>query len=159
MTALKDWLLGVTAAALAVSLAQALTPEGTVKKIGRLAGGLVLLLAAVRPLMSCEGALPGSFSLAPDPSAVEEAAQSGEEVMKTLIAQKAGAYIVDKGQSLGFSCSAEVTVALDGSGWPIPWEATVSGTWSQPQKKALSQAVEAELGIPTQRQSFREEGT
>ena len=35
MTMLKDWLLGVTAAALAVALAQALTPEGTVKKIGR----------------------------------------------------------------------------------------------------------------------------
>lgn len=159
MNALKDWLLGVTAVALAVSLAQALTPEGTVKKVGRLVGGLVLLLAAVRPLMGWEGAPLGGLSLSPDPAAVEEAAQSGTQVMKTLIAQKAGAYIVDKGQSLGFSCSAEVTVAEDSAGWPIPWEATVSGEWTQAQKKALSQAVEDELGIPAQRQSFREEGT
>ena len=50
MTGIKNWLLGITAAALAVSLAQALTPEGTVKKIGRLVGALVLLLAALRPL-------------------------------------------------------------------------------------------------------------
>ena len=158
MTGLKTWLLGVTAAALAVSLAQALTPEGTVKKIGRLAGGLVLLLAAVRPLTSWNGELPKGVSLAPDPGLVEEAAQSGEEAMKILIAQKAGAYIVDKGQSLGLRCKAEVGVAEDGSGWPIPWEVTVFGQWTSQQKKALSQAVEEELGIPAQRQSFREEG-
>lgn len=159
MNLLKEWLLGVTATALAVSLAQALTPEGTVKKIGRLVGGLVLLLSALRPLMGWEGAPLGSLSFAPVPGAVEEAGRSVEEIMKTLIAQKAGAYIVDKGQSLGFSCGAEVTVALDGSGWPVPWEATVFGEWTPAQKKALSQAVEEELGIPAQRQSFREEGT
>ena len=159
MTGLKTWLLGVTAAALAVSLAQALTPEGTVKKIGRLAGGLVLLLAAVRPLTSWNGELPKGVSLAPDPGLVEEAAQSGEEAMKILIAQKVGAYIVDKGQSLGFSCRVEVEVAEDGSGWPVPWQAEISGEWTAQQKKALSQAVEEELGIPAQRQSFREEGT
>lgn len=156
---LKNWLLGVTAAALAVSLAQALTPGGTVKKIGRLVGGMVLLLAAVRPLMSLGGMSLDGLSLSPDPAAVEKAAQSGEEMMKTLIAQKAGAYIVDKGQSLGFTCVAEVGVAVDSSGWPVPWETTVSGEWTAQQKKALSQAVEAELGIPAQRQSFREEGT
>ena len=50
MSFLREWLLGVTAAALAVALAQALTPEGTVKKLLRITGGLVLLLAVVRPL-------------------------------------------------------------------------------------------------------------
>ena len=156
MTELKNWMLGLTAAALAVSLAQSLTPEGTVKKIGRLVGALLLLLAALRPLVSWEGAL---FKLPALPeAAVEENARGGEQVMKTLIAEKAGAYIVDKGQSLGFRCKAEVGVALDGSGWPVPWETVISGTWTVEQKKALSRAVEEELGIPAQRQSFREEG-
>lgn len=157
MTELKNWLLGLTAAALAVSLAQALSPEGTVKKVGRLVGALVLLLAALRPLTGWEGTLPGAPAI-PE-AAVEGSGQSGEQVMKILIAQKAGAYIVDKGQSLGLACTAEVEVAPDASGWPIPWKATVSGQWSQTQKKELSQAVEEELGIPAQRQSFREEGT
>ena len=159
MTGIKEWLLGVTAAALAVSLAQALTPEGTVKKIGRLAGGMILLLAAVRPLAGWEGLSLDGLSLPPDTAAIEKGAESREEAMKILIAQKAGAYIVDKGQSLGLACTAEVEVAPDASGWPIPWKATVSGQWSQTQKKELSQAVEEELGIPAQRQSFREEGT
>ncbi|MCI8474988.1 MAG: stage III sporulation protein AF [Oscillospiraceae bacterium] len=156
---LKTWLLGVTAAALAVSLAQALTPEGTIKKIGRLVGGLVLLLAATRPLLQLEGLGWNTFAPAAPAMTVEEAGQSGEEVMKTLIAQKAGAYIVDKGQSLGLQCEVRVGVALDGSGWPVPWEAEISGAWTAEQKKSLSRAVEEDLGIPVERQSFREEGT
>lgn len=156
---LKEWLLGVTAAALAVALAQALTPEGTVRKIGRLAGGLVLLLAATRPLLGLGSVdWPGLEALTPAMTA-EEAGESGQEVMKSLIAQKAGAYIGDKGQSLGLRCEARVGVAQDGSGWPVPWEAEISGVWTAEQKRSLSRAVEEELGIPTQRQSFREEGT
>lgn len=155
---LKDWLLGIIAAALAVSLAQALTPEGTVKKIGRLVGGSVLLLAAARPLVGLE-TLRSTPLTVPVPTVAAAGEQSGEEVMKTLIAQKAGAYIVDKGRALGLDCKAEVGVAQDISGWPVPWEAEISGRWTAGQKKALSRAVEEDLGIPAQRQSFREEGT
>lgn len=159
MSAWREWLLGVVAAALAVSLAQALTPEGSVKRVGRLVGGLVLLLAVLRPLTTLlpgEAALP---AMAYGPLTAEEAAQGGEEVMKTLIGEKAGAYIVDKGQALGISCGARVTVALDDSGWPVPWEAEIWGTWTPEEKRALSRAVEEDLNIPAQRQSFREEGT
>lgn len=159
MRRVKDWLLGITAAALAVALAQALTPEGTVKKIGRLAGGLVLLLAALRPLTGWQGALLETLAPVQEAGEWEETASGGLEVMKTLIAEKTGAYIVDKGLALGLSCRARVEVACDGSGWPVPWEATIFGTWTDQQQKTLSQAVEQDLGIPVQRQSFREEGT
>ena len=159
MEFLKSWILGVTAAALAVSLAQALTPEGTVKKVGKLVCGLVLLLAVVRPVVAVDPA-----ALIPDWAGLggltqAEAGESGKEALKILIAQKTGAYIVDKGQSLGLRCEARVGVAQDGSGWPVPWEAEISGVWTAEQKRSLSRAVEEELGIPAQRQSFREEGT
>lgn len=49
--ALKDWLLSLTAAALALSLAQSLLPGGTIGRIGALIGGLVLLLTALDPLL------------------------------------------------------------------------------------------------------------
>ena len=159
MSVLKGWLLGVVATALAVALAQALTPDGTVKKVGRLVGGLVLLMAVAQPLLRLDPNQLAVAAAAYSGVEGEKEFSGGEEVLKTLIAQKAGAYIVDKGQSLGLACTAEVEVAPDASGWPIPWKATVSGQWSQTQKKELSQAVEEELGIPAQRQSFREEGT
>ena len=156
---LKGWLLGVVATALAVALAQALTPDGTVKKVGRLVGGLVLLMAVAQPLLRLDPNQLAVAAAAYSGVEGEKEFSGGEEAMKILIAQKAGAYIVDKGQSLGFSCRVEVEVAEDGSGWPVPWQAEISGEWTAQQKKALSQAVEEELGIPAQRQSFREEGT
>ena len=100
MTFLKEWLMGVVAAALAVALAQALTPEGTVKKVGRLVGGLVLLLAVVGPLGRLDPEDLAVTAAAYAPLEAEAGERSGEEVMKTLIARKAGAYIEDKGTAL-----------------------------------------------------------
>ena len=51
MEMLQGWLLGLTAAALAVSLLTAMLPKGeTIRRIAGLAGGLILLLAVVQPL-------------------------------------------------------------------------------------------------------------
>jgi len=157
MTLIRTWLLQVAAAALVLAVAQALTPEGAIKKIVRLAGGMVLLLAVVRPVLGLEG---GSLPALTPPAELTEAAPGGEEVLKTLIAQKAGAYIVDKGSSLGCQITAvRVTAADDGSGWPVPWSAELTGTWTGEQKRALRRELEAGLGIPPERQSYREEGT
>lgn len=160
MEFLKSWILGITAAALAASLAQSLTPEGTVKKVGKLVCGLVLLLAVLRPVVSLDPA-----ALVPDWAALEgltqnDAEESGEEALKILIAQKTGAYIVDKGQSLGCRVTrAAVTVAEDPSGWPVPWSAAITGSWTGEGRQALERAVEEELNIPPERQSYQEEGS
>ncbi len=158
MSILRNWLLGVTAAALAVSLAQALTPDGAVKKVGRLVGGLVLLLAVTRPLMALDPAALAVTAAAYTIPGAEEAGAGGEEVLKTLIAQKAGAYIVDKGRALGLACEAEVTVTEDDLGWPVPWSVTVTGTWTEEQERLLSQVVWEDLAIPAERQDFQKEG-
>ena len=50
MSALRDWVLGVAAAAILAALAQTLMPEGPVKRVGKLTCGLVLLAAVLRPL-------------------------------------------------------------------------------------------------------------
>lgn len=155
MSFLREWLMGITACALAVALAQALTPEGTVKKLLHIIGGLVLLLAVVQPLKGfVPEAVPQPGELVPN---VETAQTAGEEVMKTLIAQKVGAYIVDKGSALGCPCTAQVTVAEDGSGWPIPWRVELRGRWTDKEKKELSRLLAQELDIPEERQTFLEE--
>ena len=51
MTFLRSWLLGVVACAVLVSLAGQLTDGGTMKKIVRFAGGMLLMLAMLRPLL------------------------------------------------------------------------------------------------------------
>ena len=157
MTFLKEWLIGVVAAALAVALAQALTPEGTVKKVGRLVGGLVLLLAVVGPLGRLDPEDLAVTAAAYAPLEAEAGERSGEEVMKTLIARKAGAYIEDKGTALGCACTAVVEVQEDDSGWPVPTAVQISGSWTAEQKRALSRAVAEDLSIPAERQNFQED--
>lgn len=155
MSVLKNWLLGVVAAALAVSLAQAVTPEGTVKKIGALVGGMILLLALVKPMLALDSAALADLSMEYTPRIREETNQ-GEQMMKSLIAQKTSAYIVDKGAALGLACAATVTVETDESGWPVPWAAEISGSWTPEQRETLREDLERELGIPASRQSYRE---
>lgn len=58
MTFLRSWLLSVTACAVLVSIVQQLTDGGTMKKIVRFAGGMVLMLAMLRPLLSLTFDLP-----------------------------------------------------------------------------------------------------
>ena len=156
MTFLREWLLGVVGAALAVALAQSLTPEGTIKKVGTLLGGLVLLLAAIRPVAALD---PQDLAaLVPDQGTWEESASDvGEEMIKALIAEKTSAYIVDKGSALGCVCAAKVTVATDDTGWPVPWQVEVLGNMTAAQQQALARAIAEDLAIPAERQSFREE--
>lgn len=56
MEVIRDWLVGITCAAMVVALAESLTPQGTIRKIGRFTGGLVLLLAVVQPVMKLDEA-------------------------------------------------------------------------------------------------------
>jgi len=157
MDALRDWLLGVTAAALAVALAQALAPEGPVKRIGKLAGALVLLLAVLRPLVRLDAEAMARAALAWEGPGVQAQVGAGEELMDELIAERAAAYIADKGEALGCRVTAQVTVSAGEDGWSVPWSAQIAGTWTERQRRALSRALAEDLEIPEERQTFREE--
>ena len=50
MELLRTWVLGVTAASLVIAVGEALMPQGTVKKVGRLTGGLILVLVLLQPV-------------------------------------------------------------------------------------------------------------
>jgi len=153
MSFVKSWLLGVTTAALAVALAQALTPEGTVKKVGKLMGGLVLLLAALRPLLQLDSAVL-TAAMFDSNVANERGADAGEETWKALIEEKTAAYIAEEGERLGCQVAAAVTVQEDENGWPTPWQAEITGIWSEEQRQALSHILTEDLEIPVERQTF-----
>ena len=54
MSILRTWILTVTAAAIVLATAQALMPEGAVKRVGRLTAGLILVLALLQPLTALD---------------------------------------------------------------------------------------------------------
>ena len=50
---IRHWLVGITCAAMLVALAESLIPAGSIRRIARLTGGLVLLAAILNPRVSC----------------------------------------------------------------------------------------------------------
>lgn len=154
MDILRTWILGVTAAAVVLAAAQALMPEGAVKRVGRFTGGLVLCLALLQPLAALEH-IDWSGGI-PDLPAV---AATGEEKdpMKPIIEGELAAYIEEQGKKLGADLRARVTCTSDENGVPVPRYAAVSGRLTEPQRQALSAVIAGDLGIPAADQSFREE--
>lgn len=154
---LKQWILGITCAAMIGALAEGLAPPGRVKRAGRLAVGLLLLLAVVKPLGGLDfDALAGVLgAYCPDRGAYEAALEEKNgAVLKTIIEERTNAYISDKAKTLGMDCAAEVTYYYGPDGEVRPEAVVVRGEFTESQQGALSRALEGELGIPSARQSF-----
>ncbi len=155
---IRTWLMGVTCAAMVLALAECLTPEGGVRRICRMAGGVVLLLAAVSPVVKLEDAdlLQITKQYQTDVQDYSEELEAKNDFLyESIIAENTSAYILDKAQELGMNCHVSVTVGWD-DGVPRLAAVSVKGTWSAEQKDALSQMIESELGVPEQLQYFEE---
>ena len=155
----RQWLLGVACTALVLAVADSLAPDGSVKKICRLAGGMALLLAAVGPVLRLDSGI-----IAQTLEEYRGMVQSCEDVLEaqnnlfyqTIIEESAAAYIVDKAEEMGIFCQAEVTFSYDEDGVPCPWEVTSWGDWTDGTRKALERLLEDDLGVPPQRQHYEE---
>lgn len=161
MGAVRGWLLGVTAAALVLALAETLAPEGGAKKVCRLAGGMALLLAAAGPLAGLlDGGLPARAADGWRDRAERyelELEEKNDLFYLSIIEEETAAYVMDKAKEFGFDCQAEVTYGYDEDGVPRPWEVTARGTWTREQREQLSRLLEEELGVPPRRQFYHEE--
>lgn len=162
MTIFRDWLLSVTAAAMLVALAGAMMPKGTVRKIGTLTGGLILILAIFKPLVGLDyGILSRSLSQARgDLEGNGFHLETGNfDLMKSIIEAKSAAYIEDKAIQMEIVCRAEVVCAADErTEYPYPASVTVTGVLTEAQCGKLTRMIETELAIPAQAQIYQQEG-
>ena len=156
----RTWLLGVTAAALVLALAEALAPEGSVKKVCRLAGGMALLLAAAGPVLDAlDGtALTRAVEGWRDRSQQyeQELEERNEQLYLAIIEEETAAYVMDKAREFGFECDVEVTFGYGENGVPCPWEVTARGEWTPERRAQMERLLEEELGVPAQRQHYEE---
>ena len=150
------WVLGVTAAALAVAVADALCPEGSVRAVLRLTGGLVLLTAVLTPLLRLDTEALGraltEYRLELD-GAAARLEEENETLMRDIIEEQAAAYIQDKAAGQGIDCRVSVEAAGEGD-WPVPTSVTVEGTLTEGQRTALTQMIQADFAIPAERQTY-----
>ena len=154
---IRSWLTGVTCAAMIAALAESLMPKGAVRQVGRLACGLVLLWAALRPVLDVEQGRPAEqLSRFSDQTRQRQLVLEEENgaILKTLIERESGAYIVDKAAQQGITCRAEVTCAAEEGGLWLPWSVRIVGVTDPEQQGQLSRLIESQLDIPLQRQGY-----
>lgn len=156
MELIRTWILSVTVSAILIGAADALMPEGAVKKVGKLTGGLILLLGVMQPVVTMDyDDLYDMVAAFPVGSIQQEDWE--EEVsapLKTGIEEQLAAYIAEKGAALGVTCRAAVLCETDGDGVPVPKSVTVSGAFSPEQQKALSAVISEELDLAPEQQTF-----
>lgn len=153
--AVREWLSAVVAVAMLLTVAQALTPEGTIRKIASFTGGLILLVTLLQPVL---GADLSRLDLNLDTygQAIQERQAELEEAgsveLTERIETQTAAYISDKADALGLTVAVRVETQPGASGVPVPWSAEVTG----PRSEALAAYIEEELGIPRGRQIWHE---
>lgn len=159
MELIRTWILSVTVSAIVIAVAEALMPPGAVKKVGKLTGGLILVLGILQPLVTMDYEdLYDMVTALPAGAIAQEGAQTHQyEAMKGIIEEELEAYIVDKGEALGADCTAQVTCTPGEGEVPVPTQATVAGDLTPAQQEAMSRYLEQELGIPPQGQIFDSE--
>ena len=155
MALVREWLLGVTAAAILAALAGSLMPPGAVRQVGKLACGLLLVWAMLRPLLSAGGT--EGISL-PDLSGLEQEEQllrqQTAQSLKAVIESRCAAYIADKAAQLGTLCQVEVECRAGEDGVFLPDQARLYGSFSDAQQSRLTEWIQTDLGIPPERQSY-----
>ena len=139
-----------------LAASEALMPAGTVKRVGKITGSLILVLALLHPLAGADyDRLFEQMAQLPTGTICREDLEAETYgTMRTVIEQKLAAYIVDKGAELGAVCTAEVTCRPGEGGIPVPAGAVITGDLTSQQKAILSRMAEEELGIDPARQSY-----
>ena len=161
MELLRTWVLGVTAASLVIAVGEALMPQGTVKKVGRLTGGLILVLVLLQPVARLDyGDLYDRVASLPDGALTQETlAEQTSLPLEAGIEEALSAYIAEKGAALGCPCTARVDCIPDEEGVPIPDRVTVTGTFPSTKKEALQAIIAQDLGVKPENQQYISEET
>lgn len=160
MELLRSWVITVTVCAMVIACGEALMPSGSVKRVWKFTGGLLLVMTFLQPLVHLDGemladmasALPaGSFSR-------EELTEKRVNPMGDIIEDELSAYIAEEGARMGITCTAQVKCIAGENGVPIPEQVAVSGNLTPEQRLELSGWIAEELGLKREAQSFRNEG-
>ena len=156
MEALGTWLLSVSVTAMLVSVLQTLIPEGGIRRTAAFIGGLLLLAVLLRPVVGLD--LSGFSADLDDWTAQVEQRQAELEQAQTNalaegIEERTAAYISDKAAELGLTVTVRVETKAGEDGVPLPWSVELEG----PRSEDLSSYIAEELGIPAQRQIWKEQ--
>lgn len=155
-SAVAGWVRGLVGAAAICAIALALCPAGRVRRVLNLVCGAVMAVSLLSPVASFN-IVEYSSALAKYSDAALNSSEDGkiaaDRLNRAIIQAECAAYILDKADALGVDViKAEVRVEWNIEGYWFPLECTIAAT--DPVSTALEDAIEAELGIPPERQNW-----
>jgi hypothetical protein len=135
-----------------------LAPEGTVRKAMAFASSVVLLaclVQAIRGLDLESYALSLSQNREREQEFLAHSEETRDALDRLVIEREYGAYIMDTARLLQVPLqSAEVEARWSTEGLWIPYAAKLIGEPDEEGKAALTSRIQADLGIPAERQSW-----
>ena len=161
MELLRTWVLGVTATSLVIAVAEAIMPRGTVKKVGKLTGGLILVLVLLQPLahLNYQDLYDRVMSLPAGSLSRETLEEQAGIPLEEGIEAELAAYIAEKSAELGCPCTVRVDCVPDEEGVPIPMRVEITGPVTHDKKEALQSIIARDLGVGPESQEYISEET
>lgn len=157
MDEVRGWLLAIISASILCALADSIMPSGAVKRVGKLVCGMVLLCVVLNPVAHLD-IRGGQGWLEDYLSGLEvrktELDEQVNEGMKVIIETRYAAYIVDKAEEMGLTCTARVSCRVEEDGLYVPDAVQVAGIRSDVDQSRLAQMIQEDLGIPLERQVY-----
>lgn len=155
---MRSYVLTLAAAGILCAMVKSLSGGKAGGRMLGLACGVFLVFAAVSPVYTMDlDTWTGDWEgLRAESGALQEAAQNMvQNQMDVIIKERTAAYILDKAESLGASLAVEVSLT-ENEGYHTPESVCITGMYSQYMKTRLEDLLERELGIPKDRQEWKE---
>lgn len=149
------------AVSLLCGAALSMLPESGVKRVAEIVCTASIILAVISPLKTldmADYALESAKLHEMETALSRDAEEVGERLNRLVIEGEYETYIMDKARELGMEgLKAEVEVQWSLEGLWMPWSAGISGQWAAGDKARLSALIQADLGIPLERQRWQGE--
>lgn len=143
-------------------LAQSLVPEGGAKKSLSFVCAVVLLAGGIRLLREPDWesyALEARQLQIREDTYLQENTEKLRSLDRRVIEAEYGAYILDMAAKRGFEVNrVGVQVVWSMEGLWLPYSLWVEGELPPEERSVLAGRIEAELGIPQERQTWRQTG-
>ena len=152
---MREWITGITCAAMLLAVSQSLVPDGVVKKVLRFTGGLLLIGVIGLPLLRMDGTALSDYLTEYEIKFSQSGIRLTEEnetMMKNIVAVQCEAYLQNLAEELGLGCRFEVHCAMSAEYYPIPYVVHINGEVNAEQQRTLMLAIAQELGVPMERQ-------
>lgn len=149
MQAIREYLIGVVAAALLCALVSMLVePKGTVGVAVKLVSGFLMLLAVLQPLVKIqpEGLFRWTDAFVSDGTTlVNEGKETAKEYYTDSIKQQLTTYILDEARE--YNCALSVDIQLSDEDVPVPRQIRLSGDVSPYARQVLTNLLAERLGL------------